>query len=97
MSDAFVVMPGGIGTVLEVMMMWQLLQVGHLQRTPLILVGKMYANLVAWCERYMLRSEPPLAHPEDIALPECVEDGLGILRILRGHYDEWEKGRKQGT
>ena len=27
MSDAFVVMPGGIGTVLEAMMIWQLLQV----------------------------------------------------------------------
>jgi hypothetical protein len=36
MSDAFVVMPGGIGTVLEAMMIWQLLQVGHLQDTPLI-------------------------------------------------------------
>ena len=40
MSDAFVVMPGGIGTVLEAMMIWQLLQVGHLQDTPLILAGK---------------------------------------------------------
>jgi predicted Rossmann-fold nucleotide-binding protein len=33
MSDAFVVMPGGIGTVLEAMMIWQLLQVGRLQDT----------------------------------------------------------------
>lgn len=48
MSDAFVVMPGGIGTLLEAMMMiWQLLQVGHLQNTPLILVGKIYGELVA--------------------------------------------------
>src|SRR5262249_14752160 len=29
-SDAFIVAPGGIGTVLETMMIWQLLQVGHL-------------------------------------------------------------------
>src|SRR5262245_58844627 len=29
-SDAFVVVPGGIGTVLELMMIWQLLQVRHL-------------------------------------------------------------------
>jgi hypothetical protein len=78
-------------------MIWQLLQVGHLQRTPLILVGKMYADLVAWCERYMLRPDLPLAHPEDIALSQCVEDGPGILRILRGHYDAWEKGRTQVT
>jgi predicted Rossmann-fold nucleotide-binding protein len=28
-SDAFIVAPGGIGTVLETMMIWQLLQVRH--------------------------------------------------------------------
>ena len=46
-SDAFVVAPGGIGTVLETMMIWQLLQVRHLHDTPLILVGKMWAELRA--------------------------------------------------
>src|SRR5262249_1008875 len=45
-SDAFVVAPGGIGTVLELMMVWQLLQVRHVHGTPLILVGKMWAALV---------------------------------------------------
>ena len=39
-SDAFVVVPGGIGTVLEMMMIWQLLQVRHLDDVPLILVGQ---------------------------------------------------------
>ena len=33
MSDAFVVVPGGIGRVLGTMMIWQLIQVGHLQNT----------------------------------------------------------------
>jgi len=45
-SDAFVVVPGGIGTVLELMMVWQLLQVRQLYRTPLILVGSMWMELV---------------------------------------------------
>src|SRR6476620_5700788 len=40
MSDAFVVVPGGIGTALELMMIWQLLQVQKLQDTPLILAGR---------------------------------------------------------
>src|SRR4029077_13144621 len=44
-SDAFVVAPGGIGTVLELMMIWQLLQVKHVPGTPLILVGNMWASL----------------------------------------------------
>src|SRR3974377_1236957 len=47
-SDAFVVAPGGIGTVLELIMIWQLLQVKHVQDTPLILVGKMWAAPVGW-------------------------------------------------
>jgi len=38
-SDAFVVVPGGIGTVLEMLMIWQLLQVRHIKDVPLILVG----------------------------------------------------------
>src|SRR5436190_4410599 len=50
-SDAFVVAPGGVGTVLELMMVWQLLQVKHLHETPLILVGKMWPGLVDWAKR----------------------------------------------
>jgi uncharacterized protein (TIGR00730 family) len=43
-SDAFVVVPGGIGTVLETLMVWQLLQVHHIEDVPLILVGKMWTR-----------------------------------------------------
>src|SRR5438477_1628293 len=68
-SDAFVVAPGGIGTVLEIMMIWQLLQVRHLHETPLILVGYMWADLVEWARNYLLTSRPPLANPEDLAIP----------------------------
>src|SRR6478672_8778414 len=53
-SDAFVVTPGGIGTVLELMMIWQLLQVRHIHDTPLILVGKMWADLVAWAKTHLV-------------------------------------------
>src|SRR5262249_39916648 len=71
-SDAFVVSPGGIGTVLELMMIWQLLQVRHVQDTPLILVGKMWADLVEWARKHLLASQPPLANPEDMTIPHCV-------------------------
>src|SRR5271168_2116651 len=58
-SDAFVVAPGGIGTVLELMMIWQLLQVRHARDTPLILVGKMWADLVSWARLNLLTTQPP--------------------------------------
>src|SRR3954454_1518477 len=59
-SDAFVVAPGGVGTVLELMMVWQLLQVRHVRDTPLILVGKMWTGLVQWAKTHLLESQPPL-------------------------------------
>ena len=36
--------PGGIGTVLETMMIWQLIQVGHLQNTRSFWLGKCTRN-----------------------------------------------------
>ena len=89
MSDAFVVVPGGIGTVLETMMIWQLLQVRQLHQTPLIMAGKMYAELVNWCRTYMLRPEFPLASQPDMDIPICVEDGPAIVRVLREHHARW--------
>jgi uncharacterized protein (TIGR00730 family) len=97
MSDAFVVVPGGIGTVLETMMVWQLLQVRKLHNVPLILAGKMYAELVAWCRAYMLRPDFPLASPQDMALPQCVEDGPAILPIIREHHERWKKAQERKT
>ena len=50
-SDAFVVVPGGIGTVLVTMMIWQLLQVRKLHDTPLVMAGAMWAELVEWAKK----------------------------------------------
>jgi uncharacterized protein (TIGR00730 family) len=90
-SDAFIVVPGGIGSVLETMMIWQLLQVQKLHDTPLILAGKMYAELVEWCKTNMLRADCPLASPQDMKIPVCVEDGPAIVRSIRDHHARWKQ------
>jgi uncharacterized protein (TIGR00730 family) len=94
-SDAFIVVPGGIGTVLETMLVWQLLQVNQLHNTPLILVGKMWCGLVDWCRQSMLRKDFELASPKDMDIPTCVEDGESILRIIREHHAKWKKAQKK--
>src|SRR6186713_3314453 len=71
-SDAFVVVPGGIGTVLEMLMIWQLLQVRHVENVPLILVGKMWRGLVDWAKAAMLDPRLALANAEDLEIPQCV-------------------------
>ena len=88
-SDAFVVVPGGIGTVLELTMIWQLLQVKHVHDTPLILVGKMWAELVVWAKANLLRPELTLASPEDMEIPRCVNTAEEAIALIRAHYTKW--------
>lgn len=52
LTDAVVVAPGGIGSLLELFYAWQLVQVQHICETPIILFGDMWAGLLKW-----LRSE----------------------------------------
>jgi len=88
-SDAFIVAPGGIGTVLETMMIWQLLQVRHLKDTPLILVGKMWTSLIEWARSSMLAVDPPLANPEDMTIPRCAANADEAIALIRERLQIW--------
>jgi uncharacterized protein (TIGR00730 family) len=92
-SDAFVVVPGGIGTVLETMMVWQLLQVRHVGDVPLILVGKMWRGLVDWAAASMLDARLQLASPEDMQIPVCVETAEEAIAAVRAGQARWHKQR----
>lgn len=91
MSNAYVVAPGGIGTVLEMTMIWQLLQVGHLRNTPLILVGSMWPGFVAWAQAAMLAFDPPLANKGDFAIPQCVATADDAMRLVHADYTRWQQ------
>lgn len=89
LSDAYVVAPGGIGTVLESMMIWQLLQVRHLKDTPLIFVGPMWRGLVEWASSVMLRPGFELASAEDMKIPACVDTAEEAIERIRAHRTSW--------
>ena len=95
-SDAFVVVPGDIGTVLETFMIWQLLQVRQVD-TPLILVGKMWSELVEWAKIYMLRPELPLVNPEDLSIPRCTSTADEAITLLREHHARWLRVQNNHT
>src|SRR5436189_656062 len=89
LSDAFVVVPGGIGTLLEMSLAWQLLQVRKLYNTPLIVVGKMWAELVEWGRRSMLREGSELASEIDFAIPHCVNTIDECVALVRENRAAW--------
>jgi uncharacterized protein (TIGR00730 family) len=97
-SDAFIVAPGGIGTVLETLMIWQLLQVRHVQETPLILVGSMWPGLIEWARQAMLAADPPLASAEDLSLPLCAANADEAIEYIRRSHAAWlNRGASNGT
>jgi hypothetical protein len=89
-SDAFVVVPGGIGTVLEMLMIWQLLQVRHVQDVPLILVGKMWKGLVEWARVSMLDPRLALASAEDMQIPVCLDTADEAIAVVRDMHGRWQ-------
>ena len=90
-ADAFVVVPGGIGTVLEMLMIWQLLQVRHLADVPLVLVGKMWPGLVEWARASMLDPRLAMANPEDFAIPRCLDTADEAITLVRTLHERWQK------
>jgi uncharacterized protein (TIGR00730 family) len=88
-SDAFVVVPGGIGTLLEMSMVWQLLQVRQLRRTPFVLIGRMWPDLVNWARASMLRPGAVWVSPEDLEIPSCVGTADEAVAIIRQNRTEW--------
>ena len=89
-SDVFVVVPGGIGTVLETMMIWQLLQVRHVHDAPLILVGKMWKGLIDWSQTAMLDPSLALANPEDLQIPRCLDTADEAITVVRDLHAKWQ-------
>ena len=90
-SDAFIVCPGGIGTVLETLMVWQLLQVRHLHNTPLILAGHFWGGLLEWANDQMLQPEIPLVSPSDLKIPQVLPDGPSIVQAILEHHAQWKR------
>ncbi|GAG52460.1 unnamed protein product, partial [marine sediment metagenome] len=64
LSNAVVVAPGGIGTMLELLYTWQLVQVKHICSIPIILLGPLWPDFIKWVEKWPLKKG--LISPEDM-------------------------------
>ena len=82
-SHAVIVTPGGIGTILELLYTWQLIQVSHISERPIILVGKMWTGLLEWMESEPLNKQ--LIDKSDfnnIKIVQNVDEVIVLLKPL---------------
>ena len=98
LSSAFIVLPGGIGSTLEAMMVWQLLQAKHLPPTPFLLYGSHWRGLLRWIEEEALGQR--YIEEEDTRLPlqvdtvdEAVEVILQTLREFQARSTDSPEGK----
>lgn len=81
LSHAVVVAPGGIGTLLELMYVWQLIQVGMIEHRAVILLGtEMWAGLLEWMRRSVLGRG--FVAPGDFAWVHCVDTVAQAMDVL---------------
>src|SRR5438034_4816334 len=94
LSSAFIVFPGGIGTALELFMVWQLLQVKHMKEHPLILVGTMWTGLIEWIQETMIQRG--LVSAPDLDVVSVVPSSAEAVPIIRASYERFKQEKSNG-
>ncbi|WP_433467482.1 TIGR00730 family Rossman fold protein [Spirillospora sp. CA-142024] len=84
-SQAFVVLPGGFGTLDELFEAITLVQTGKITRFPIVLVGtEFWGGLIEWIKKSMLTSAK--ISPQDIDLIHLTDDPEEVVKIIHeGH------------
>ena len=93
LSSAFIVLPGGIGSTLEAMMVWQLLQAKHLPPTPFLLYGSHWRGLCSWLEEQAM--ERGFVDPDDLRLPTLVDTVDQAVNIILENLKEFRVQRDE--
>jgi len=92
LSNAVVVAPGGVGTMLEFFYTWQLAQVNHICNTPIILLGDMWPELVEWIEKWPLKKK--FLNKSDLHalfLADNCKEAMGVMRVAHEQFKEGGK------
>lgn len=77
MADAWVALPGGIGTLSEVALTWSLMQVGEMKRQPFVLVGERWRKTIGgFSTDYYVRPQ----YRELVRYADTIHDVLALLQ-----------------
>ncbi len=91
-ADAFVILPGGFGTLDELFEALTLIQTGKIRHFPVVLVGTEYwAGLLAWA-RETLMTDGTVSEA-DLALLTVTDDPEEVCRVVRAFAKSEHLGR----
>ncbi len=89
LSHVFVITPGGIGTLLELFYTWQLMQVGHICRTPIILWGEQYKPLMSYINDELVKRGFVNAHEAELAVQvDTLEKAVELIHMAHSAYEK---------
>jgi len=85
-ASAYVIMPGGFGTLDEVMEVLTLVQTGKIRRIPIILVqSRFWGGLVDWFRDRLVGEG--MVDPADLELIQVIDDPDEVVQAIFGHYE----------
>jgi uncharacterized protein (TIGR00730 family) len=83
---AYVIMPGGFGTLDEFFEAVTLIQTHKLKPFPVIMVGSSYwGGLLTWIKNTLLREK--MISPEDLDIFQVIDDPEEILKTIKRFHD----------
>jgi uncharacterized protein (TIGR00730 family) len=83
---AYVVMPGGFGTMDELMEALTLVQTGKTRRIPIILVCEpFWRHMLAWFRDVMIPEG--MISPEDMDLMQVIDDPKEVVEAIFKYYE----------
>jgi uncharacterized protein (TIGR00730 family) len=85
LSVAFVMMPGGYGTMDELMEVLTLVQTGKIRRVPIILVNsKFWSGLLDWIHGTLVKER--MIGVDDPQLMRVIDDPQQVVDAIFDHY-----------
>lgn len=85
-AQAFVVLPGGFGTLDELFEVLTLMQTHKISYFPIILVGSSFwTGLKTWLKEVVLEQEHNIS-PQDLDLMPIVDDPKEVVQIITEYY-----------
>lgn len=93
-AQAFVVLPGGFGTLDEMFEVLTLIQTKKITAVPVVLMGKSYwTGMKDWITEVMLGEENNIS-PNDLDLLPITDDPEEVVNIINKFYEKGGDGHK---